>query len=82
MKFRLHRELYEDSMSEIRIFNNKKGLEDYLNKIYNPYLKVEDIKFKYAYYDPRNDWETYYVLVKFFEEENYIVSGMSDANLE
>lgn len=82
MKFRLHKELFEDSMSEIKVFTDKKSFENYLNEIYAPYYKIDDIIFKYGFYDSRNKWETYYVLIKFFGKKNYIVSGMSDNILE
>jgi len=41
-------------------------------------LVLEEINFKHSCFDHRNNWDTYYVLTKFENEDNFVVSGMSN----
>lgn len=79
MKYRDHRGSLSEAMeTQIEVFSTD-DIKDHLNKIYEPFGKhVEDIKFEHIGFDRRTGWNTYYVLQRFKDENEFIVSGMSD----
>lgn len=76
MKFRYHRGGYEDSMSTEIIVNSKAELLQHINAGRH-IQKIEDVTFEHIGVDPRNGWNTHYVLLI-----GGGVIGMSDGILE
>ena len=80
MRFRQHRASLKESLNTTREFKNKEELLNHLNFIYcTKEESVIDIRFDYAGFDERTNWNTYYVLIK---KDNYLndygIVGMSD----
>jgi hypothetical protein len=75
LKYRDHRGSLDASMETVQEFSSKQELLAYLNT--NSIYEVTDVKFVYAGYDPRINWNTWYVL-EHVNEWGWIVVGMSD----
>ena len=80
MRFRHHRANLIESLNTTREFKNKEELLNHLNFIYGTKGEtVIDIRFDYAGFDERTNWNTYYVLIK---KDSYLsdygIVGMSD----
>lgn len=84
MKFRFHKGSLEESLKTQIEVNT---IEELISAIENYYSdtnqnKIVNLKFEYAGYDKRIDWNTYYVLVKLNNSSQFFVAGMSDGKMD
>lgn len=80
MKFRFHRGGYDKSMAtEIHVSSREELIEAIQAQIDKGMsFPVEEIKFDYAGFDDRCNWDTWHVSIKWPFEWNWGVVGMSD----
>ena len=80
MKFRWHRGSLDDSMKTVVNVDSLSDLKAVINTNYPEYKG--DIKFEYCMYDKRVKWDTYYVSIKPYKDQGYMIIGMSDCKLQ
>ena len=79
IKYRDHRGSLSDSMLTVIEVESKQDIINHLNKFYKQFGKeVCEIKFVYSTYDDRIKWDTYYVLQKLKESDEFTIAGMSN----
>jgi len=86
IKYRDHRGSLKESLETTQEFDTLDGLKNYLagtlNRKYYGNTKIETVKFEYARFDERCDWDTYYVSFKLNNKKDFFIVGMSDGVLD
>ena len=77
MNYRDHKGSLEDSMATVQTVRTKQQLLKHLSSVYGK--EISEVKFKYACYDERIEWDTYYVLAK-VNTDRFCIVGMSNSN--
>ena len=79
IKYRDHRGSLDESMKTVKEFYTIEELKKHLDKPYKKLGKrVVEIKFTHVGFDDRIGWDTYYVLIRFDGETDFMIAGMSD----
>ena len=82
MKFRHQKGSLEESIKDIKEFSTIDEIKAHLNKHpCNLRNLVEEVKFKYAGFDERIGWNSFYVLQRIEGESRFTVAGISDGFL-
>lgn len=78
MRYRDHKGSLKESLKTTITVDAIKDLQSHLESqdIFN--RKIETIKFEYIGFDYRIAWNSYYVLQKFKNADNFTVAGISD----
>jgi hypothetical protein len=79
MRYREHRGSLQESMQTVIEIASKEELIQHLNKRLQGRKEIRDISFQHAVYDTRIDWDTWYVIVHFEDDEKPQIMGMSDS---
>ena len=87
IKYRDNMGSLDESMLTLKQVNSTSELLLYLNikqnNVYGyDFLPVVEIKYEYAGFDKRINWNTYYVLQRVEGESLFTVAGISDGKLE
>lgn len=74
--YRDHRGGLDESMATVQEIKSMQQLRAYLKTQYS--VPIVDMKIEYACFDPRLNWETYYVMIKLSNMPIFIIAGMSN----
>lgn len=82
MKYRDHKGGLSESMQTVVEITSIQELAEHIGKVYNLNEgEIENIKFQNCGFDGRTGWNTYYVLFKTKEMNDFVVAGMSDSEI-
>lgn len=83
LKYRDHRGGLDESMKTVQEVVSVQEIKNHLNRKFKSFGKeVEEVKFEYAGFDERVDWDTYYVIVRLSGEKETWVIGMTNGTLD
>lgn len=77
--YRDHRGSLDESMATVQEIKDWGQLRMHLKKCWEGWgYEIAEIKINYCCFDPRINWETYYVLMRFRDQKDFVVAGMSN----